>query len=224
MVNSFVIGDVHGCYHTLMKLIEKLPSDANLIFLGDLCDKGNFSKEVIEFVINGNYLCLKGNHEYLLYNYIRDAIFKDKHNMWSKNKLYGGYKSVQSYQDSHEILQKHIKWIETLPNYIEFERYFLTHAFGLPYYKRRDEKSSQRKLFTTLVHESGKKREDWEDFSSYDVINIFGHCDFKEVLEGSNYYGIDTGCVYGNKLTAINLESFELYQHDVEDVDIAVGF
>lgn len=52
LTNTFVIGDVHGCYYTLLNLVKKLPSDANLIFVGDLCDKGNFSKEVIEFVMH----------------------------------------------------------------------------------------------------------------------------------------------------------------------------
>lgn len=53
--NTFVIGNVHGCYHTLLNLIQKLPSDAKLIFVGDLCDKGNYSEDVIEFIIQNNY-------------------------------------------------------------------------------------------------------------------------------------------------------------------------
>ena len=36
--NKFVIGDVHGCYHTLLNLIKQLPLNAELIFVGDLFD------------------------------------------------------------------------------------------------------------------------------------------------------------------------------------------
>ena len=53
--NIYVVGDVHGCFHTLQNLLTRLPKDAELIFVGDLCDKGNFSKDVIDFVIQNNY-------------------------------------------------------------------------------------------------------------------------------------------------------------------------
>jgi len=51
----FVVGDVHGCFYTLQKLLKKLPQDARVIFVGDLVDKGNYSKEVVEFVKLNNY-------------------------------------------------------------------------------------------------------------------------------------------------------------------------
>jgi len=41
------IGDVHGCIFTLEKLVNKLPKNSKLIFVGDLVDRGNFAKEVI---------------------------------------------------------------------------------------------------------------------------------------------------------------------------------
>ena len=53
-----------------------------------------------------------------------------------------------------------------------------------------------------------------------DVINIFGHCKFDEVLIGKNYYGIDTSCVYGNKLTALQLGSMKIFEENVVKVDI----
>jgi serine/threonine protein phosphatase 1 len=218
--NTYIIGDVHGCYYTLLNLVKQLPKDANLIFLGDLCDKGNFSKETIEFVINNDHICLKGNHEYLFYNYIRDALYRDKKSIWSQNRAYGGYKTVKNYNGSPDVLSKHIAWIETLPAYVELDRYFITHGFGLPYYQRKDDKKTQRKLFVNRVDVDIHK-EDWEDFTNYDVINIFGHCKFDEVLIGENYYGIDTGCVYGNKLTAIQLETMILFEEKVDKRDIS---
>ena len=44
----YIIGDVHGCYNTLMELIAKLPKDAKLCFVGDLIDRGPNSKDVVE--------------------------------------------------------------------------------------------------------------------------------------------------------------------------------
>lgn len=34
------IGDVHGCYEELVLLLNKIPSEYKLVFLGDVCDKG----------------------------------------------------------------------------------------------------------------------------------------------------------------------------------------
>ena len=217
--NTFVIGDVHGCYHTLIKLVKKLPKNANIIFLGDLCDKGNFSKEVLEFVINNNHTCIYGNHEFLFYNYARDAILRDIHKMWSTNDAYGGAKTVRNYGNDYNLLHKHIKWIETLPKYLLIDNYFLTHGFGLAYFKRRDKKKYQKSLYVNRITNNDSKK-DWEDYSNYDVINIFGHCIFNDVLIGKNYYGIDTGCYNGGKLTALNLGTKEIYNMDAVDIDI----
>ena len=49
MIKTYVIGDVHGCINTLKELIDKLPVNANLIFVGDLCDKGKYSKDVLNY-------------------------------------------------------------------------------------------------------------------------------------------------------------------------------
>ena len=222
MINdTFVIGDIHGCYHTLLKLVEKLPTNAKLIFVGDLCDKGNYSKEVIEFVINNNHTCIYGNHEYLFYHYARDAILRDIHKMWSKNDAYGGRKTVNNYKDDTELLHKHISWIETLPKYIQIDKYFITHGFGLPYFKRRDLQEYQKSLYINRIDDI-EYNENYEDYINYDIVNIFGHCDFDEVLIDKNkrYYGIDTACVYGGKLTAIQLGTMKIIEHSVDKKDI----
>lgn len=61
----YAIGDVHGCYETLIRLIDKLPNkeQSNLIFVGDLIDRGKDSAKALEFVRKGNYACVMGNHE-----------------------------------------------------------------------------------------------------------------------------------------------------------------
>jgi hypothetical protein len=51
------------------------------------------------------------------------------------------------------------------------------------------------------------------------VVNIFGHCVFEEVVSGENFYGIDTGCSYGKKLTALQLGSMTLIQEPMDSCD-----
>ncbi len=213
--NTYVIGDVHGCFHTLKNLLLQLPKDAELIFVGDLCDKGNFSKDVINFVMKNEYLCVKGNHEHLMQKYMYDAVIHDKHSPWSSDKRYGGLVTLQSYVDDRACMIEHLKWVENLPTYIEVGPYFITHGFALPFHEHRDNPAYYDDYLLNR-YEEGMKVED-----SRDVINIFGHCVFDEVISGKAFYAIDTGCSYGNKLTAIQLGTMKLYQEPMDGKDSA---
>jgi len=61
----WVTGDVHRCMFTLEALMEQLPKDAIPIFVGDLGDRGKYSKNVMEFVLEKQYLVVEGNHKFL---------------------------------------------------------------------------------------------------------------------------------------------------------------
>lgn len=209
---SFVIGDVHGCYHTLMKLIDKLPTEAELIFVGDLCDKGKFSKEVIEYVLHHEHTCIKGNHEYLMEKHLYDAVVHDKHAPWSEDYRYGGVSTYQSYLDDHEAMHRHLDWMKRLPLFVQKEHYFISHGFGLPFYEQRQDPAFQEHFLLHRYEEGMLERHD-------EVINIFGHCVFDDVMEKESFYGIDTGCAYGNKLTAICLETKAIVQVNMDPRD-----
>lgn len=212
--NTFVIGDVHGCYHTLVNLIKKLPKNAQLIFVGDLCDKGKFSKDVFEFVINNNHPCVKGNHEHLFEKYILDAVEKDIHSPWSSDKRYGGLACIESYNQDIKLIKKHLIWIKNLPIYMEVQHYFITHGFALEYYEHKDNEAYYNDFLLNRYYEG-------DDVAKSDVINIFGHCAFDKVIEAENFFCIDTSCSYGKKLTAIELGSHTLYEEpmDIRDSD-----
>ena len=67
----YVIGDVHGCYDELMRLLEKIESkdpDAVIYFVGDFIDRGPKVWETIQWAmehitLNGKYRAVRGNHE-----------------------------------------------------------------------------------------------------------------------------------------------------------------
>ena len=210
--NTYVIGDVHGCFHTLQNLVSRLPKDVELIFVGDLCDKGNFSKEVIAFVAEGGHTCVKGNHEYLMQTYLEDAILHDTHSPWSLDKRYGGLSTLENYQNDHAKMSEHLEWIKNLPIYIERDKYFITHGFALPFYAHRGN-PEYNKEYLLNRYKKGMQVDGTE------VINIFGHCVFDEVVSGENFYGIDTGCSYGKKLTALQLGTMQLIQEPMDAKD-----
>ena len=70
---SYVIGDVQGCFDELMLLLDKINFDSNndeLIFAGDLINRGPKSLEVLEFCLDNkkSIEVVLGNHDiYLLY-------------------------------------------------------------------------------------------------------------------------------------------------------------
>ncbi len=74
-------------------------------------------------------------------------------------------------------------------------------------------------LFANRVNDT-TFMQDWEDFRHYDAINIFGHCNFDEVLRQQQFICIDTGCCYGNKLTALNLGTLKVTQQKTDKRDI----
>jgi len=215
--NYWVIGDVHGCYYTLLKLISKLPTNSKLIFVGDLIDKGKYSYEVVDYVLKNNHIWIKGNHEQFFENYGVKSIQKDFKNLWNTNISYGGKNTLLSYKNKKNELLEHIKIIKKLPYFYKINQYFITHGFGLPYFKRR--KKSMKQILSNRDIDK-KYKHDWENYKDYNIINIFGHVNRKNVLIKKNYIGIDTGCVYGNKLTAIQLDTLNIIEQKtlIEDL------
>ena len=103
--NHYIIGDVHGEYKTLLALVKKLPKDAKLIFVGDLISRGSQGKEVINFVRENAYCCIKGNHEEYLLKFgslFLNGVQKQVEN----SSLIWTYKSLSSTLKSYGFLEK----------------------------------------------------------------------------------------------------------------------
>ena len=61
----YAIGDIHGCYDTLVELFNKLDPEIPIIFLGDIVNRGPKSLETIRFVksLGSRARLILGNHE-----------------------------------------------------------------------------------------------------------------------------------------------------------------
>ena len=128
----FAIGDIHGCFDSLKELVEnkiQRQKDDKLILLGDYIDRGDKSKEVVDFIIelleNGyDVIPLMGNHEAMLL----DA-FKDENNIskWIQN---GGNETLESFEigSVKDIEPKYIGFFQNLKYYYAFEDYLFVHA------------------------------------------------------------------------------------------------
>jgi len=218
-IKTYVVGDVHGCYYTLKALLNKLAKNSRIIFVGDVCDRGLYTKRIIDLIIENEYECVLGNHERYMLEYTHEII-EGGTNRWLKDTM-GGKETLKSYKDNKKALFAHLTWILSLPKYIMVDNYFITHGFGLPYFQRKDEISSLNGLTKNRISDAKEWGHDWETgYQDYSVVNIFGHTPYKEVKQGKNYFGIDTGCVYGGKLTAIELGSNKIITQKMDKKDV----
>lgn len=193
-MNTWVIGDIHGCYHTLRDLMDKIPTATNLVFVGDLIDRGPWSKDVVTYVKglvdSEEAICLKGNHELMACTDIP---------LWMYN---GGKACIDSYKGEEPLLQEHIEWFKTLPLYHETEDVFIVHAGVDPEYDLDDQYGNEMLWIRAKWLNSQR---------NYGKRIIFGHTPMKEVMFSSwGHVGIDTGCIYGYKLTAYCVETGEI--------------
>jgi len=220
-MKHYVIGDVHGCFLTLKKLISTIGEQNNFFCIGDLIDKGPKSKEVIDLCLKNNIKSIRGNHEHLFIIYIEKYL--NNENIINSNwiKEWGGKNTLESYREDKKLLKEHLEYLKLLPLYRELkikeETFFLSHGFGLPYYHLKENyEKSHRPIMSNRPYSKYfniNDKENLKKLKDHNVINIFGHEAFKEVFYHEDlYYGIDTGCVYGKTfetkghLTAMCLE------------------
>ncbi len=238
-MKHYVIGDVHAHYDTLIKLIDKLDKNSNIIFVGDLIDRGPKSKEVINLVRNSpNYISVLGNHEDMMIKYGKnfiknypDNIFNDSLLMWYYN---GGLETLKSYnlikQEDNKIIctnnkkalnefYEDIKWMETLPIYLKMPHYInqkpvvITHANCIDAWPPNN--LWEFKYFA-LWNRNPPKHE-------CKIFNIHGHTPVAFNAQITPCYAnIDTGCylnppTYG-KLSAFCIDTQEVIS--VQKVEI----
>ena len=206
---TFIIGDIHGCLDMLKMLMDKIawsPDRDRLIFLGDYIDRGDNPKGVVDYIMglmeqSSLVECLKGNHEAMLLDFLtgRDRFMFIINGGWKTLESYGTYESEE---DTSAISAEHRAFYESLKLYIELEDYYVVHAGfkpGLALEKQtEDEMLWIRKSFVSSEFDFGKKI-------------IFGHTPFKEPLVMANKIGLDTGAVYGNRLTCLELPSMKFH-------------
>ena len=125
-MNLFIIGDVHGCYHTFRSLLQYWePEHEVLIQLGDLIDRGNYVPETIQLARelqqkHSNIVFLKGNHEGLAIEYF-------DHNSGNWYERFGK-KVLWQYQLKERDVKADMDWFKQMPLYWENENIFVSHA------------------------------------------------------------------------------------------------
>lgn len=179
------IGDIHGEYYKFESLLDKLNlcEKDRLVFLGDYVDRGLYSKQVVDKLVELAGFChcdfLKGNHEYYMLKYLDGDKAAEYFFM-----TYGGIETIQSYGSIENILKIHGDFYRNLKQYLILDDYIFIHGGKNP----------------NILLENHSELESYmiRDEFIFTPTNlkqkiIFGHTPFLQPMVQEDKIGIDTG-------------------------------
>ena len=204
------IGDTHGCSIALSALIEAIDPqpDDTIIALGDFVDRGIDSRGVLEQLIELRDRCnlvpILGNHDQMMLH-ARDG--RSDFQFWLNC---GGDAALDSYGSSGKlslIPPSHFRFLESCHSYFEVETHLFLHANFKPDVplEQLDDHTlrwlSLRDYVPPKPHCSGK-------------LAVVGHTPQTEILDLGYLICLDTGCCHGGWLTALDVNSRQVWQVD----------
>ncbi|WP_251552455.1 bis(5'-nucleosyl)-tetraphosphatase PrpE [Neobacillus muris] len=225
-----IIGDIHGCYQEMAELTAKLgyrwdngipihPENRILGFVGDLTDRGPQSLKVIELVwqlvMQRKLACYTpGNHCNKLYRYFLGNKVQISHGL---ETTVAEYKALNK-DEQQSIRRKFIELYENAPLYLvlDQQRLIIAHAgIRQDFIGRTDAKVKTFVLYGDITgekHPDGSPvRRDWAIHYHGKACIVYGHTPVKEPRIINNTYNIDTGAVFGGKLTALRYPEMEIF-------------
>ena len=197
-MNLFIIGDVHGCFHTFSELLKRWnPATEHLIQVGDLVDRGAYVPETVELARQLNQqhpatsTFLMGNHEVaMLHHY-------GPHGPSLHWRRWGGRSTTEQYKRQPGLLARHLPWLQQRPLLWQNNHVLVSHA-GISAAPDAFDPASPDGL---LWVRGPLKR--------LDKLQVVGHTpmdDGEPVHDpDSHTVYIDTGAVFGRNLTGLRL-------------------
>ncbi|MFJ4541152.1 polynucleotide kinase-phosphatase [Streptomyces tibetensis] len=223
-----IIGDIHGCAAELEALLGKLgyvdgvhPEGRTAVFVGDLVDRGPDSpgvlRRVMAMVKSGNALCVPGNHENKYGRYLRGRKVQHTHGLAETIEQMAG--------ESEEFVAEVREFLDGLVSHYVLDggRLVVCHA-GLPekYHGRTSGRVRSHALYGDTTGETDEfglpVRYPWaEDYRGMAAV-VYGHTPVPEATWLNNTICLDTGAVFGGKLTALRWPERELAEVPAEQV------
>lgn len=232
MQRTLVISDIHGelkLFEELLHVIDYNSQKDQLILLGDYIDRGPYSKEVLEKVIQlkkDGALVLKGNHEDMMVKSLVLGEEKAWRNWTGRN---GGDKTLESYgfsasefivnveepfvkPDLHsDTLDNHLKFIQDLDYYVEWDDTIFVHA-GVHPEKKIEETDPYELIWIRDVFHNGYVGEKTVIFGHTPSKNLHKDVNDHSIFFGDNkIIGIDGAAVYGGQLNCLELPERKVY-------------
>ncbi|MFE7585754.1 polynucleotide kinase-phosphatase [Streptomyces gardneri] len=223
-----IIGDIHGCRSELDTLLARLgyvdghhPEGRTAVFVGDLVDRGPDSpgvlRRVMAMVASGDALCVPGNHENKLGRWLKGRKVQQTHGLAETIEQLEG--------ESEEFRHQVARFIEGLVSHYVLDGGALVvcHA-GLPekYHGRTSGRVRSHALYGDTTGETDEfglpVRYPWaEDYRGRAAV-VYGHTPVPNTSWVNNTICLDTGAVFGGKMTALRWPERELVDVPAERV------
>jgi len=230
-----IIGDVHGCYAELRALLEKLGYKVvrhrsrdkgqygytvrarhkrQVIFVGDLVDRGPASNEVLRLVMSmhkaGLALCVAGNHDVKLLKKLDGRKVQLKHGLAETIEQLAG--------EPPEFLEEVKPFLRGLISHYVLDGGKLVVAHAGLREEMQGRMSKAVRAFCLFGETTGETDEfglpvryEWAREYRGEAVVVYGHTPVPRATWFNNTIDIDTGCVFGHKLTALRYPERELY-------------
>jgi protein phosphatase len=213
-----IVGDVHGCYEELVALLTQLgytvnadhtatpPAGRKAVFLGDLVDRGPDVVGVLKLVMSmvgaGTALCVPGNHDVKLLKKLRGRDVQIKHGLAETLE--------QLAKEPAEFVEQVGKFIDKLVGHYVLDggRLAVAHA-GLKeqYIGRASNRVREFALYGETTGETDEfglpVRYNWAAEYRGKAAVVYGHTPVPNPEWLNNTINLDTGCVFGGRLTAM---------------------
>ncbi len=223
-----IIGDIHGCCDELEQLLAKLgyeivnshyqhPEGRKAVFVGDLVDRGNRIIETVnlvrKMVEGGSAICVPGNHEAKLLRYLRGKKVQLKHGL---EQTVTEIEALST--DQREVfITDAIAFIDSLVSHYILDDGNLVVAHAGMKESMQGRGSGKVRAFALYGETTGEidefglpVRYPWAEEYRGKAMVVYGHVPVPEAEWINNTIDLDTGCVFGGKLTALRYPEKEL--------------
>jgi predicted kinase len=225
--NKYIaIGDIHEKVEELKSLLiqhgfnidnnklEHSDKRYRIILVGDYIDKGHNTKETIDFIYNNKewFYIVLGNHENFVYKYINGEISKTEASVMKY------FDSINAIQADKELKDKFFELVNISKNFYrhigtQTPSFYVTHAPVQNKYLGKIDNVSQRNQRRFAIDRDkpveGQLQFLVDEAVSNNPFHVFGHVAVKGIARIKNKINIDTGCVHGNYLSSVTLDSWK---------------
>jgi protein phosphatase len=224
-----IIGDIHGCFDELLELLEKLgyristqvdgntvvvpPQGRKAVFLGDLVDRGPKVAEVLRLVMamhsTGAAICVPGNHDLKLVQALRGRNVQTRHGLAES--------LAQLKNESTQFKTEIAKFLDGLVSHYVLDNGKLVVAHAGMKAELQGRASALVRNFALYGETTGETDEfglpvrlNWAEIYRGSAMVVYGHTPVVEPQWINRTINIDTGCVFGGNLTALQYPEREL--------------
>jgi protein phosphatase len=223
-----IVGDVHGCLEELLELMATLgyqveregatfavlpPDGRRLVFVGDLVDRGPATPEVLRLVMGmvgaEQAICVPGNHDMKLMKALKGREVQQTHGLAES--------LAQLAKEPEEFRREAVKFLDDLVSHYVFDDGNLVVAHAGMKESMQGRGSGKVREFALYGETTGETDEfglpvryNWSADYRGNALVVYGHTPVAEPLWLNNTINIDTGCVFGGRLTALRYPEREI--------------